>query len=147
VKHLLIILISFLLLSYPVIGNNHKGETLYRWGDCDIKYEWDNSSLEILSSQYVCDYKWKGFGEKNTNPKFQGEVENGVPNGLGFMIFPNGDKYVGSWKDGERNGQGTYTNSYGYKFEGKWKDGYFWEGVSYDPNGDLYFIYENGEPQ
>ena len=28
-KHLLILLISFLLLSSPVIGNNHKGETLY----------------------------------------------------------------------------------------------------------------------
>ena len=29
-KHLLIIL-SFLLLSSPVIGDNHKGETLYVW--------------------------------------------------------------------------------------------------------------------
>ena len=30
-KHILII-ISLLLLSSPVIGNSHKGETLYRWG-------------------------------------------------------------------------------------------------------------------
>jgi len=30
-KHLLI-LISFLLLSSPVIGDNHKSETLYGWG-------------------------------------------------------------------------------------------------------------------
>ena len=30
-KHLLIILISILLLSSPVIGDNHKGETLYQW--------------------------------------------------------------------------------------------------------------------
>jgi hypothetical protein len=38
VKHL-VILLSFLLLSSPVIGDNHKGETLYRWGDvcCDWK--------------------------------------------------------------------------------------------------------------
>ena len=43
-KHLLII-ISFLLLSSPVIGDNHKGETLYRWGEKP-------------------DYKWMGFGDK-----------------------------------------------------------------------------------
>ena len=49
-KHLLIIL-SFLLLSSPVIGDNHKGETLYRWD---------------TSSGYV----WKEFGEKDTNPKY-----------------------------------------------------------------------------
>jgi len=56
-KHLLIILISILLLSSllisckknsssPVIGDNHKGETLYRWD---------------TSSGYV----WKEFGEKD----------------------------------------------------------------------------------
>ena len=32
-KHLLKIL-SILLLSSPVIGDNHKGETLYGWGKC-----------------------------------------------------------------------------------------------------------------
>ena len=57
-KHLLIILISILLLSSPVIGDNHKGETLYMWG----KYP---------------DYVWKGFGEKETHPKYEGDVEIG----------------------------------------------------------------------
>jgi len=42
-KHLLIIL-SILLLSSPVIGDNHKGETLYGWGN-------------------TLPYVWKGFGE------------------------------------------------------------------------------------
>ena len=58
-----------------MIGDNHKGETLYRW---------DTSSGVV----------WKGFGEKDTNPKYQGDVEYGVPTGLGFLIFPNGGKYV-----------------------------------------------------
>ena len=81
-KHLFILLISILLLSSPVIGNNHKGETLYLW---------ETSSGEV----------WKGFGEKDTNPKYQGEVENGVPNGLGVLIYPkSGSMYVGSWEDG-----------------------------------------------
>ena len=59
VKHLLIIL-SILLLSSPVIGDNHKGETLYLWG----KYP---------------NYVWKGFGDKDTQPKYQGQVKDGKP--------------------------------------------------------------------
>ena len=80
-KHLLIIL-SFLLLSTPVIGDNHKGETLYGWGEYP-------------------DYVWKRVGEKDTHPVYKGEVENGKPNGLGILIYPWGTKYVGEWKDGE----------------------------------------------
>ena len=73
-KHLLIILISILLLSSPVIGNSHKGETLYGWGN-------------------TLPYVWKGFGDKETNPKYEGDVENGVPNGLGVLISTNGWKF------------------------------------------------------
>ena len=86
-KHLLIILISFLLLSSPVIGDNHKGETLYRWGENP-------------------DYKWMGFGDKDTHPVYQGQVKDGKPNGLGVIIYPDGiwkggNKYVGEWKNGK----------------------------------------------
>ena len=73
-KYLLIIL-SILLLSSPVIGDNHKGETLYLW---------ETSSGEV----------WKGFGDKETHPIYKGDVENGKPNGLGFLIFPNTGKYL-----------------------------------------------------
>ena len=103
-KHLLILLISFLLLSSPVIGENHKGETLYGWGEYP-------------------DWKWVESGDKETHPKYEGEVENGVPTGLGFLIFPNGGKYVGGWKDGRRNGQGTFTLPDGGTYVGGWKDG------------------------
>ena len=78
-KHLLIIL-SFLLLSSPVIGNSHKGKILYRW---------ENPSGD--------GYVWKGFGEKDTNPKYKGEVENGVPNGLGVMIDNFGGRYIATF--------------------------------------------------
>jgi len=108
-KHLLIILISILLLSSPVIGDNHKGETLYRWGEGG-------------------DYKWMGFGDKETQPKYQGQVKDGKPNGLGILISPKYSnraewKYVGSWENGERNGQGTLTYSSGGKYVGGWKNG------------------------
>ena len=104
-KHLLIILISILLLSSPVIGDNHKGETLYGW---------------ITSSSTL---EWKGFGDKESHPIYKGDVENGKPSGLGVITFPDGSKFVGEYKDGEKNGQGTFTSPNGYKYEGEWKDG------------------------
>ena len=90
-RHILITL-SFLLLSSPVIGNNHKGETLYLWE---------------TSSGWV----WKGFGDKDTHRVYKGEWKNGKPNGLGVMTYPDGHKYVGEWKNGrEWNGTGYNKN-------------------------------------
>ena len=87
-KHLLI-LISLLLLSSLLTSCEKKEETLYKW--------------ETSSG-----HKWLGFGEKDTNPKYQGQVKNGKPNGLGYLISPLGWKYVGSWKNGkEWNGKMT----------------------------------------
>ena len=79
---------SFLLLSSPLFGDNHKGETLYRWE---------------TSSGFV----WKGFGDKDTQRKYQGDLKDGKPKGLGILITLEGWKYVGEWKDGKRwNGIG-----------------------------------------
>ena len=172
-KHLLIILISILLLSSPVIGDNHKGETLYGW---------------ITSSSTL---EWKTFGEKGTHPIYKGDVENGKPNGLGVITFPDGSKfvgehkdggkngqgiftfswggkyvgeykngkqngqgtetypsgskYVGEYKDGEQNGQGTYTFSDGRKYIGEYKDGKPWNGTGYDKDGNFIIKYVNGK--
>ena len=79
------------------MGDNHKGEILYRWK---------------TSSGYV----WKGFGDKDTHPKYEGDVENGVPNGLGVLISTNGWKYFGSWKNGKPNGLGVITYRDGHKY-------------------------------
>ena len=103
-KHLLILLISILLLlSSPVIGDNHKGETLYGWGN-------------------NLPYVWKGFGDKETPPKYQGQVKNGKPNGLGVLISTNGWKYFGSWKNGE-----------------------IWNGKEYDNYGNIIYRWVEGK--
>jgi len=147
-KHLLIILISILLLSSPLFGDNHKGETLYLW----------------KTSSGV---QWKGFGEKQTNPIYKGQVENGEPNGQGTLNLHNGEKYVGEWKngrphgqgtgtlpdgrkyvgeykDGKRNGQGTLAFSDGSKYEGEWKDGEVWNGIVYDSKQNIIETWLNG---
>jgi len=126
-KHLLIIL-SLLLLSSPVNGDNHKGETLYRW---------ETSSGEV----------WKGFGDKETHPKYQGNVKNGKPDGLGILITTYGNKYVGEFKDGKEHGQGTYTWSDGRKYVGGVKDGKIWNGTVYDKYGNIIDNYLKGVKQ
>ena len=103
-KLLLILLISILLLSSPVIGDNHKGETLYGWGEYP-------------------DYVWKGFGDKETHSVYKGDVENGEPNGQGTFTTKNGDKYVGEWKNGKKQGLGIYNWNNGQKYVGEWKNG------------------------
>ena len=67
---------------------------------------------------------WKGFGDKETHSKYEGDIENGKPNGLGFVIYTNGEKYVGSWKDGG-----------------------IWNGTLYDTNGKILHKIVNGEIQ
>ena len=91
----LIIIISILLFSTPVIGNKQKGKTLYVLGEYP---EW----------------KWVEFGNKNSQPEYQGQVKDGKPNGLGVLISTNGWKYFGSWKNGE-----------------------IWNGTEYDKNGNI----------
>ena len=125
-KHLLIILISLILLSSPVIGDNHKGETLYGWGN-------------------TLPYVWKGFGDKETHPKYQGQVKDGKPNGLGIFIDRFGTKRIGNWKDGEMNGQGTETLPDGRKYEGEWKGDKPWNGIGYDKNGNITTKVVNGK--
>ena len=89
----LIIIISILLFSNPVIGNNQKGETLYVLGEYP-------------------DWKWVEFGDKKSQPEYQGQVKDGKPNGLGVLISTNGWKYLGSWKNGEIL-NGTEYDNYG----------------------------------
>ena len=102
VKHLLI-LISILLLSSPVIGENHKGETLYVLGEYP-------------------DWKWVESRDKDTLPKYQGQVKDGKPNGLGVLISTNGWKYFGSWKNGE-----------------------IWNGTEYDKDGNIIYRWVEGK--
>ena len=122
-KHLLFI--SILIFSSFLTSCEKKEETLYKW----------ETSSGIV---------WKRFGDKDTHPVYKGEVENGVPNGLGILISPMGGKYVGEWKNGEKNGLGTRTYPVGWEV-GEYKDGVLWNGTYYDENGNIFSKFVNGE--
>ena len=102
-----------------MIGDNHKGETLYLW---------ETSSGKV----------WKYFGDKETHPKYTGEVwfevlKRGIePDGLGFLIYPLGYK-------------GIYSNNHHVRYVGSWKKGKEWNGTLTKKNGTIISRYVNGE--
>ena len=135
-KHLLIIL-SFLLLSSPVIGEK-----------TGILYYWERSSGDV----------WKPFGDDNTHPKYEGDIKNGKPDGLGILYdgylkwdgsfhyyMYKGTKFIGSWKNGKPHGEGRFT--YGDSDTvGDWKNGKEWNTISREyKNGYVFFKYVNGK--
>jgi hypothetical protein len=144
-KHILILL-SFLLLSSPVIGQ-----------ETGVLYLWETSS----------GLQWKTFGDGKVLPKYKGEIKNGKPEGFGNLTSSDGEKYVGEWKDGKKYGQGTYIYHHGFKyvgewkdnkkhglgtytltdgnrFEGEWKDGNQWNLTILDKNGNIIGKWVNG---
>jgi len=124
-KHLLILL-SFLLLSSPVIGQ----ETLPVSGGKGVTlYEWKTSSGKV----------WKYFGDNEIHTKYKGEVEKGVPNGLGIMISPVGESVVVKYKSKH------LTDQYLTKYIGSFKNGKKWNGKGYNIVGDYIVKYVNGK--
>ena len=176
-KHPLIILISFLLLSSFVTSCDKKEETLYRWetssgivwkrfGDKDThrvyKGEWKNgekwrpNGLGVMTypdgHKYVGEWKNGKYNGQGTSTypdggKYVGRWKDGEPNGQGSETLPDGQKYKGKWKNGEYHGQGTLTLLNGDKYEGKFKDGEKWNGTQYDKDGNITKKYVNGEIQ
>ena len=51
---------------------------------------------------------------------YEGSFQKGIFHGKGTYTIPNGIKYVGQWKDGERDGQGTHTFPDSSKYVGEW---------------------------
>ena len=97
VRHLIIIFISLILFNSPLFGSSHKVK---------IVYGWETSSGVQL----------REFGDKDIHPQYKGDIENGKPNGLGIMTYPDGSKYLGEYKDGKKDGHGTFTFSSGFKY-------------------------------
>ena len=119
-KHLLIIL-SILLLSSPVIGESKTSETLY---------EWKTSS----------GIQWREIGDKDFHAKYKGDVVIGKPHGVGILVYPDGNKYVGEFMNGLFHGQGIYTiASNGYSYIGEYRIGSLWNETIKKKDGTIDF--------
>ena len=76
--------------------------------------------------------------------EYEGEIENGEPNGIGNITYHIGIKYVGEWKDGTQQGQGTDSLPDGSNYVGEWKDGERWNGTLYNKEGKIIGKFMNG---
>jgi len=121
-----LIILSFLLLTSPLSVQSKKQTVLYQY-------------------KTYSGFIWKSIGNKKVQPKYEGEITNGKPNGQGTQTWSNGDKYVGEWKDGKEHGQGTYTWTNGDKYVGEFKDEKFWNGTTYEIDGNIFGKWVNGK--
>jgi len=121
-KHLLI-LISLLLLSSPVIGE-----------ETGVLYLYESSSGFVL----------KSFGNEKVQPKYEGEITNGKPNGFGVLTYPyDEESVVGEWKNGKE--WNTKHKNKGGKLIGKFENGEWLDGELIERWGVLYHGLRNGE--
>ena len=116
-KHLLIIL-SFLLLSSPLFGQE-TGVLFFSFENGEFVYSEE--------------------GEDDNDGKYVGEYKDGKPNGQGTLTLSDGTKYVGEFKDEEFHGKGTLTRPDGGKYVGEFKEGKrHGQGTKTWSNGDKY---------
>lgn len=54
---------------------------------------------------------------------YEGQLNRGKREGMGFIEFTNGDVYLGEWKDDLFDGKGTYVFGYGDRYDGEVKGG------------------------
>lgn len=55
--------------------------------------------------------------------KYDGQMENGAPNGYGIITWTNGKRYEGMVSNGQQHGKGAYYNPSGYKEIGEYVNG------------------------
>jgi len=126
-KHSLIILISILLLSSPVIGEGKTSKTLFEW-------------------KTASGIQWREIGDKDLHAKYKGDVVIGRPHGVGTVVYPDGNKYVGEWMNGLFHGQGIYTTaSNGYSYVGEYRIGSLWNGTMKEKDGNIDYKVVNWE--
>ena len=85
-RHLLITILSILLLSSPLFGK-----------ETGVLFRYETSSGLV----------WKRFRNGRVQPKYEGEITYGEPNGQGTYTNPLRGKYIGEWKEGVQNGKGN----------------------------------------
>ena len=147
-KHLLIIIISFLLLSSPVIGQAERkypsvsqciqqtmmeteltGNKMYDFVQSKCKKYYDDELSNKKKGKGTLfsrktNGKWTDNGNDKKENKYFGEIENGKPNGHGKLTSPMGETlYLGMYEEGKKTIGYGYYNWQGNNYFGELKNG------------------------
>ena len=90
---------------------------------------------------------YENYREKGQYGKYEGDIKNGKPDGLGKYISPKGSMFEGEYRDGKRNGQGKYINYDGIIWVGEFREGNLWNVTRYDKDGNIKWKIVNGVKQ
>ena len=72
----------------------------------------------------VCKVSVSNVGESLPAGVYHGQCMNGKPEGMGEVIFNNGDRFNGEFKAGRIDGKGTWTSgTSGNTYDGSWRNG------------------------
>lgn len=69
---------------------------------------------------------------------YTGEIQNGIPHGVGTITWPDGTTYTGEWREGKMEGGGEITWPSGATYEGDWHQGMMHgTGTLIQPGGEV----------
>ena len=87
---------------------------------------------------------WFQDSQEPYNGKYEGQIENGKPDGHGKLTLINGTKYIGEFSKGTWNGQGTFFFPGGDIWKGEFKEDSPWNVKWKDKSGKLMAKWQNG---
>ncbi|MEG4317336.1 MULTISPECIES: hypothetical protein [unclassified Microcoleus] len=102
--------------DWRILGKNRNGKGTFTYAD-GRRYVGEFRDDEINGRGYMT------YPKNNQTQSYEGEWKNGKYNGLGTIIWSNGDRYDGEWRDDKYNDKGVYTWANGDRLEGYWRDG------------------------
>ena len=119
-----------------------RGDTFYfsRAVPSDLQHRFDKRKVEGKRI-------WLENGIADDGGKYEGEIENGKPNGKGTLIYRNGTRYVGEYLDGTWNGQGSFYFPDGEKWVGEFKEDAPWNITWFDRDGNIIVKWGDGVKQ
>ncbi len=80
---------------------------------------------------------YESYEMRDEGGKYEGEIENGKPEGTGVVTYRNGTKYVGIFKNGAWHGKGNFYFPDGEKWVGEFREDKPWDVTWYDNQGKI----------
>jgi hypothetical protein len=90
---------------------------------------------------------WLENGDVGDGGKYEGQIENGKPNGRGSLIYRNGTRYEGEFKEGRWNGKGTFSFPDAERWVGEFRKDAPWNINWYDKSGNIIAKWSDGVKQ